>query len=197
MDLIERVRSAFGEGARTLEAFAAVCADDLCRVAQASAECLRKGGKVLAFGNGGSAADAQHLAAELVNRFRVDRPPLAGIALTTDTSALTAIGNDFGFERVFEKQVRALAKAGDVAIGITTSGTSPNVILGLRAARELGCICVGLAGERGGDLPGLCDFVFQVPSRETPRVQESHIAWVHALCDLIDTILFPDAGRGA
>lgn len=187
----ERVRSAFREGARALESFADAASGELVRFAGAAAQCLRQGGKVLAFGNGGSAADAQHLAAELVNRFRIDRPPLAALALTTDTSALTAIGNDFGFDQVFEKQVRALARPGDVALGITTSGTSPNVVRGLEAARSAGCLCAGLTGGSGGRLGELCDFVFVVPSRETPRIQECHIAWIHAFCDLIDAILFP------
>ncbi|MBI5016447.1 MAG: D-sedoheptulose 7-phosphate isomerase [Deltaproteobacteria bacterium] len=191
----ERIHSAFREGARVLEAFAVSCSADLVRLAEATAESLRRGGKVLAFGNGGSAADAQHMAAELVNRFRIDRPPLAALALTTDTSALTAIGNDFGFEQVFEKQVRALARPGDVVVGITTSGTSPNVLRGLAAARDLGCTCVGLTGEGGGALAGLCDVVFAVPTAETPRIQECHIAWVHGFCDLIDAILFPDVER--
>jgi D-sedoheptulose 7-phosphate isomerase len=173
-----------------LEAFGDRYAGALVEVARVAARSLRNGGKLLAFGNGGSAADAQHLAAELVNRFQIDRPPLAGLALTTDSSALTAIGNDFGFDRVFEKQVRALARPGDVAVGFTTSGTSANVLLGLRAAREIGCVCVGLTGNNGGDLPALCDTVFCAPSDETPRIQECHIFWVHALCDLIDETLF-------
>jgi D-sedoheptulose 7-phosphate isomerase len=189
--LQERVKSAFRAGARVLEAFAGSCSGDLVRFAGAAADSLRRGGKVLVFGNGGSAADAQHLAAELVNRFRIDRPPLAALALTTDTSILTAIGNDFGFEQVFEKQVRALARSGDVVVGITTSGKSPNVLRGLAAGRKIGCTCAGLTGEDGGPLAEHADFLFAVPSRETPRIQECHIAWVHALCDLIDAILFP------
>jgi len=190
-----RVRDAFQEGARVLEAFGADAAPKVVVVARLAAERLRQGSKVLSFGNGGSAADAQHLAAELVNRFRVNRPPLAAIALTTDTSALTAIGNDFGFEQVFEKQVRALARPGDVAVGISTSGTSPNVLRGLAAAREAGCTCVGLTGASAGPLAEACDHLFSVPSRETPRVQECHVAWIHAFCDVLDTILFPEAVR--
>jgi len=191
--LEQRVRSAFREAARLLEAFADVSAAELVRFAALAAGRLREGSKVLVFGNGGSAADAQHLAAELVNRYRIDRPPLAGIALTTDTAALTAIGNDFGFEQVFEKQVRALARPGDVVLGITTSGASPNVLRGLAAARELGCLCAGLTGEDGRRLRECCEFVFCVPSRETPRIQEAHAAWVHAFCDLLDATLFPGA----
>lgn len=192
--MIERVQEAFSQGARLLEAFAAECGADLVRVAEGTTASLRSGGKVLVFGNGGSAADAQHLAAELVNRFQIDRPPLAAVALTTDTSALTAIGNDFGFDCVFEKQVRALARPGDVVIGISTSGRSPNVCLGLAAARNAGCTCVGLTGQDGGTLSALCDVVFRVPSQETPRIQEAHIAWIHAYCDLIDAILYPEPG---
>ncbi len=189
----QRVRRGLREGARTLERFADEAAGEIVRVARMTARRLEQGRKVLAFGNGGSAADAQHLAAELVNRFRVDRPPLAAVALTTDTSALTAIGNDFGFERVFEKQVRALARQGDVAVGISTSGRSPNVLRALEAARELGCTCVGLTGAEGGDMSRACHHLFRVPSTDTPRVQEAHVAWIHAFCDLIDAILFPEA----
>ncbi|MDW7710050.1 MAG: D-sedoheptulose 7-phosphate isomerase [Deferrisomatales bacterium] len=191
----ERVRGGFREGIRVLEAFAEEAAPQLVTVARLTADRLRRGGKVLAFGNGGSAADAQHLAAELVNRFRIDRPPLAAVALTTDTSALTAIGNDFGFEQVFEKQVRALARPGDVALGISTSGRSPNVLRALAAAREAGCTCVGLTGAAGGAMAGLCDFLVRAPSRDTPRVQECHVAWIHAFCDLLDAVLYPDGGR--
>ena len=190
-----RVRDAFREGARVLEAFGAEAAPEIVTVARLAADRLQRGGKVLSFGNGGSAADAQHLAAELVNRFRVNRPPLAAIALTTDTSALTAIGNDFGFDQVFEKQVRALARPGDVAVGITTSGTSANVLKGLAAARAAGCTCIGLTGSTQGALAGVCDHLFRVPSRDTPRVQECHVAWIHAFCDILDAILYPEASR--
>jgi D-sedoheptulose 7-phosphate isomerase len=193
--LEERVRAGFREGARVLEVFGAGAAPQLVAVARLTAERLRQGAKVLAFGNGGSAADSQHLAAELVNRFRIDRPPLAAVALTTDSSALTAIGNDFGFDQVFEKQVRALARPGDVAVGISTSGASPNVLRALAAAREAGCTCVGLTGESGEAMAVLCDHLVRVPSRETPRVQECHVAWIHAFCDLLEGILYPEASR--
>ncbi len=190
----ERAAASLLEGARVLERFAETAASDLARVARLVAERLRDGGKLLAFGNGGSAADAQHLAAELVNRFQRDRPPLPAVALTTDTSALTAIANDFGFERVFAKQVQALARPGDVAVGISTSGRSPNVLEALRTAREAGCLCIGLTGAEGGEMEAVCHHLFRVPARSTPRIQEAHVAWIHALCDLIDTLLFPEAG---
>ncbi len=188
----DRAAASLLEGARVLERFAETAAADIARVAALVAERFRAGGKLLAFGNGGSAADAQHLAAELVNRFQRDRPPLAAVALTTDTSALTAIANDFGFDRVFAKQVQALARPGDVAVGISTSGRSPNVLEGLRAAREAGCLCVGLTGAEGGPMAEMCDHLFRVPARSTPRIQEAHVAWIHALCDLVDAILFPE-----
>ncbi len=190
----DRAAASLLEGARVLERFAGTAAAELARVARLVAERLRAGGKLLAFGNGGSAADAQHLAAELVNRFQKDRPPLPAVALTTDTSALTAIANDFGFDRVFAKQVQALARPGDVAVGISTSGRSPNVLAGLRAAREAGCLCVGLTGAEGGQMAAVCDHLFRAPSRSTPRIQEAHVAWIHAFCDLIEALLFPEAG---
>jgi D-sedoheptulose 7-phosphate isomerase len=192
-DPITHLTATFGDAADTLRAFGGQCAAPLVELAACTAQVIRDGGKVLVFGNGGSAADAQHLAAEFVNRFQMDRPPLPAIALTTDTSALTSIGNDFGFDQVFDKPVRALAKPGDVVIGITTSGTSPNVVRALGSARERGCVCVGLTGADGGPLEALCRFLFRVQSRVTPRVQECHIAWVHAYCDLVDRTLFPEA----
>jgi D-sedoheptulose 7-phosphate isomerase len=143
---------------------------------------VRIGGKVLLFGNGGSAADAQHIAAELVIRYKRDRAPIAAIALSTDTSALTACGNDLGFEAIFERQVEALGRAGDVALGISTSGNSPNVLRGLTKARELGLKTIGLAGGTGGKLPPLCDALIVIPSPVTARIQEMHITVGHMLC---------------
>jgi D-sedoheptulose 7-phosphate isomerase len=175
-----------------LEAFADSHAGAVAELAEVTARSLKHGGKLLAFGNGGSAAEAQHLACELVNRFRVERPPLAGLALTSDTSALTAISNDYGFDSVFEKQVRALARSGDVAVGFTTSGRSPNVLRGLREAREIGCVCVGLTGDDPEVLRETCDHLFCAPSHNTPHIQECHAVFVHALCDLIDEILYPE-----
>ena len=192
-DLTQHLAAGFNEGADTLREFGRECSAPLVELAQRTAAAIKDGGKVLVFGNGGSAADAQHLTAEFVNRFRIDRPPLPAIALTTDSSALTSIGNDFGFDQVFDKPVRALARAGDVVIGITTSGTSPNVVRALTSARDLGCLCVGLTGAEGGPLETLCRFLFRAPSRVTPRIQECHIAWVHAYCDAVDRVLFPEA----
>lgn len=159
------------------------------RLAATAAETVRAGGKILFFGNGGSAADAQHLATELVVRFERGRAALAAIALTTDSSALTAIGNDLGFEALFARQVEALGRAGDLAIGLSTSGRSPNVIAGLRAARAGGLAAAALTGGDGGDLVGLADPLLIVPSRETARIQEMHITIGHALCAALEAAL--------
>lgn len=158
-------------------------------VARTVAVSLARGGKVIFCGNGGSAADAQHLAAEFVNRFELERPPLPALALTTDTSVLTAVGNDYGFEKIFAKQVQAHAAPGDVVVGISTSGNSPNVLAALRAARDKGCVTVGMAGRNGAIVP-LCDFALLVPHDRTALIQEVHITIGHLLCKLTDHYLF-------
>ncbi|MBI5031573.1 MAG: D-sedoheptulose 7-phosphate isomerase [Chloroflexi bacterium] len=163
----------------------------LDEIAQLLIEALRAGGKVLVFGNGGSAADSQHIAAELVSRFRRERGALPSIALTTDTSILTAIANDYSFDRVFARQVEALGQKGDVALGISTSGNSPNVLSGMMAAREQGMRAIGFTGEDGGKLKDCVDLCFRVPSRNTARIQEAHITIAHALCEIIEQELFP------
>jgi len=149
-------------------------------------EALERGNKVLLCGNGGSAADAQHIAAELTGRFKIERTPLPGIALTTDTSALTAIGNDYGYDQVFARQVAALAKEGDVLIGISTSGNSTNVVYALETAAEMGCKTIGLSGKGGGKMNDVCDLNIIVPSDDTARIQEMHILIGHILCQLVD-----------
>jgi D-sedoheptulose 7-phosphate isomerase len=160
------------------------------RGAEMLTACVRAGSKILIFGNGGSAADAQHLAAEFVNRFRIERPPLPALALTTDSSVLTSIGNDYHFDEVFAKQVRALGRKGDVAWGISTSGNSPNVIKALEAARAAGLVTIGMTG-RGGRLAAGADLVFTVDSAITARIQEVHITIGHILCELVDRMLYP------
>jgi D-sedoheptulose 7-phosphate isomerase len=153
---------------------------------KASCDCLRGGGKLLFFGNGGSAADAQHIATELTVRYVRDRAPIAAIALTTDTSALTAIGNDLGFDQLFARQVMALGRRGDLAIGISTSGRSANVILALKRAREMGLGAAALTGGDGGQLPGLADPILVVPSTRTARIQEMHIMLGQMLCGAVE-----------
>jgi D-sedoheptulose 7-phosphate isomerase len=154
------------------------------------AETLKGGNKLLVMGNGGSAADAQHFAAEIVGRFKLERPALPALALSTDTSILTAIGNDYGFDQIFSRQVEALATAGDVVVGISTSGNSPNVLKALQLARERGCRTIGLLGRDGGSIKALCDLALVVPTDDTPRVQEAHIAIIHIVCDLVERKLF-------
>jgi D-sedoheptulose 7-phosphate isomerase len=151
---------------------------------------FRAGGKVVLFGNGGSAADAQHVAGELVSRFRIDREGLPALALTTDTSILTGIGNDFDFQMVFARQVQALVQPGDVAVGISTSGNSANILAGIRAAGQRGATTVGFTGRQGGELKKLVDHCFCAPSDSTPRIQEAHIAVWHAVCDAVEQELF-------
>jgi len=160
-------------------------------VANKCAEACLAGKKVLFAGNGGSAADAQHLAGEFVSRFNYDRPGLTAFALTVDTSVLTAIGNDYGYEKVFERQVQACAKEGDVLIGLSTSGNSPNILRALELARSMGIFTVALTGETGGKMLAACDICIRVPSRETPRIQESHITLGHILCGLVEQAIFP------
>jgi len=164
--------------------------DTICRAADMLAACIKAGNKVLIFGNGGSAADAQHLAAEFVNRFQIERPPLAAIALTTDTSIITSIGNDYQFVDIFAKQVEALGKSGDIAWGISTSGNSANVVRAVKTARQLNMTTFGMTG-RGGELAACADLVFAVASDTTARIQESHITLGHILCDLLERRLYP------
>jgi D-sedoheptulose 7-phosphate isomerase len=165
--------------------------------AQACIRSLREGGKVLLAGNGGSAADAQHIAGELVSRFNFDRPGLAAVALTTDTSILTAIGNDYGYERLFARQVEALGRRGDVFIAYSTSGKSPNILQALRTARERGLVCIGFTGNREAPMPALCDHVLATPSADTPKIQEGHLVMGHILCALIESTLFTPPARSA
>jgi len=149
-------------------------------------DCLKKGNKILLFGNGGSAADAQHIAAELVGRYKTERKGLSAIALTTDTSVITSISNDYGYLQVFDRQIEALANKGDVVIGISTGGSSPNVISAIKLANTLGCMSIGLSGKGGGEFNSLCDVNIIVPSEDTPRIQEMHALIGHTICHLID-----------
>jgi len=176
----------FEEHLQTAQATVGLISDSLEITAKICIDSLKQGGKILIFGNGGSAADAQHIAAELVGRYKVERKGLAAIALTTDTSALTAIGNDYGYDRVFDRQVEALASQGDTVIGISTSGNSANVISALALAKELDCKTIGLSGRSGGEMNVLCDVNLVVPAEDTPRIQEMHIVIGHTLCHLIE-----------
>ncbi len=190
-----RIEAHFADSAKLKQESAKLLAAPIARAVGLMAASLKSGGKILACGNGGSAADAQHFAAELVNRFERERPPLASIALTTDTSTLTSIANDYGYEQVFGKQLHALGRKGDVLLAISTSGKSPSVLAAVRAARELGLRSVALTGNGGGPMAGLLaaeDVHICVPHTRTMRIQEVHLLVLHCLCDGIDTQLFGD-----
>ena len=167
----------------------------MAKVASACIAALRNGNKILFAGNGGSAADAQHLAGELISRFHYDRPGLPAFSLSTDTSVLTAIGNDYGYEHLFARQIEAVGNTGDVFFGISTSGRSPNILKALQAARAKGLITIGLTGQTGGNMSELCDHCLRAPSDSTPRIQEGHIAMGHSICLLIESELFPVAKK--
>jgi D-sedoheptulose 7-phosphate isomerase len=193
VDIAARVAAQFADSAQLKAAAAQALAGPIARAAGVMADALRAGGKILACGNGGSAADAQHFAAELVNRFETERPPLAAVALTTDSSALTAIANDYSYEQVFAKQLRALGRKGDVLLAISTSGNSASVLEAVRAARELELRVVALTGNGGGKLVPLLttgDVHVCVPHTRTVRIQEVHLLALHCICDAIDFQLF-------
>ena len=198
MDLVPRISRHFQESAQTNIDAAPVLAGPIARAAELMAASLRGGGKIMACGNGGSAADAQHFAAELINRFELERPPLAALALTTDSSTMTSIANDYRYEDVFAKQVRALAKNGDLLLAISTSGNSPSVLEAIAAAHEQELRVVALTGRDGGRVPALLadgDVHICVPARRTARIQEVHLLTLHCLCDGIDTLLHGSPGE--
>ncbi|ADC89864.1 sugar isomerase (SIS) [Thermocrinis albus DSM 14484] len=184
--MLDLVKKAFKESADVKLAFVELYAERILEVGLIIATAIKDGNKVILFGNGGSAADAQHIAAELIGRFKEDRKPLPAIALTTDTSVLTALGNDYGFESIFERQVEALCMPGDVVIGITTSGNSPNVVRALAKAHDLGALTVAFTGRNGGKVVDVAHYSFVVPSYETPRIQECHITLGHVLCEIVE-----------
>jgi len=184
-----------GEVAKSLATIELLARDDRIaaeveRIARACCGALRAGNKILLAGNGGSAADAQHLAGELVSRFQFDRPGLAAFALTTDSAVLTAIGNDYGYEELFARQLNAVGTAGDVFIAISTSGRSPNILRALEEARRKDLLTVGLTGETGGDMAALCNYCIRIPSSETPKIQEGYMMLGHILCGLIECEMF-------
>ena len=191
--LVQRVAAHFADSAKLKSEAATVLGEPIARAAIVLAQALKAGGKVLACGNGGSAADAQHFAAELVNRFEAERPPLAAVALTTDSSNLTSIANDYAWEQVFAKQLRAIGRRGDVLLAISTSGNSANVIEALAAAHDIGVRVIALTGKGGGKMAALLardDVHICVPHQNTARIQEVHLLVLHCLCDAIDHQLF-------
>jgi D-sedoheptulose 7-phosphate isomerase len=186
------IRAQLAEQRSLMEKIDRECAEDIAAAVGLLVEAFSAGNKLLVMGNGGSAADSQHFAAELVGRFMLERRALPAIALTTDTSALTAIGNDYGFDRVFSRQVEAFARPGDVVVGISTSGNSANIAKALDVARAAGCRTIALLGRGGGAIKGMVDLPIVIPSDTTPRIQEGHITVIHILCDLLEQALFSD-----
>ena len=185
----DAVLKEFLEHEKTIKAVIETMQEPLIKASQLAVDTLKAGNKIILCGNGGSAADAQHIAAELTGRYKTERKGLSAIAITTDTSALTAIGNDYGYDRVFDRQVEALANKGDLIIGISTSGNSKNVLNALNLAKSLGCKTLGLSGRDGGAMNEVCDINLVVPSNDTPRIQEMHILFGHTICQIIDNEL--------
>lgn len=192
MDLVKRINQHFTDSAEVKLKAMEVLASPLSETGQLMAGCLKNGGKILACGNGGSAGDAQHFSAELLNRFEMERAPLAAVALTTDSSTLTSIANDYHYDEIFSKQVTGLGREGDVLLAISTSGNSPNVLRAIEAAHERGMKVVALTGKKGGKMPALLrdgDINLCVPSDSTARIQEVHLICLHCICDAIDCLL--------
>jgi len=188
-DLLKIVNDSFINSIETKRAFLEMYKDRIVEVGLIMAQALLDGNKILFFGNGGSAADSQHLAAEIVGHYKKEKKGLPSIALTTDTSILTAVGNDYGFDVIFERQIEALCMPGDVAIGISTSGNSPNVIKGLMKAHDMGATTIAFSGKQGGKVVDIAHYSFVVPSYDTARIQECHITLGHTLCEIIDEVV--------
>lgn len=188
------IEAHFEESLATLQAAAndAAFKSALATIAARIVRSLQNGGKALFAGNGGSAGDAQHIAGEFVSRLNFDRAPLAGLALTTDASVLTAIGNDYGYADIFSRQVRALGRRGDVFVAISASGNSPNILKAVEAAREMSVVTIGLTGKSGGKLASACDICLHVPSNSTPLIQQAHIVAAHLICGLVERAMFAD-----
>lgn len=198
MDAVSRVREHFAESIATKQRAVDVISDSIAAAGNLMSQSLLGGGKILSCGNGGSAGDAQHFSSELLNRFEMERPGLPAMALTTDSSTLTSISNDYAYEEIFSKQIRALGKSQDVLLAISTSGNSENVCRAISAAHERGMKVVALTGRDGGKMAGLyddSDVEIRVPATRTARIQEVHLVIIHALCDLIDTTLLGDASN--
>jgi D-sedoheptulose 7-phosphate isomerase len=187
----DAITQAFDESIRVKQAFLRDNLDTLTHVINAIVAVFKSGNKLLLFGNGGSAADAQHIAAEFTNRFLIERPPLPALALTTDTSALTAIGNDYDYSQIFVKQLQALGKPGDIALAISTSGNSPNVLAAIETCKQLNISTIGLTGGNGGKMVDQVDYLLRVSEgKNSPRIQETHILVGHVICDIVDQTLF-------
>jgi len=195
--LERQARAALKAAGTNLARLERTCGRAVAAAAEAVIACLESGGTVYFCGNGGSAADAQHLACELSGRYLMDRPALAAIALTTNTSAVTAIGNDYGFDEVYARQLDGLGSPGDVLVAITTSGRSPNVLKAVQGAHRLGMVVIGMTGQPGARFAAMCDLALVTPHAATPRIQEGHIAMGHIMCELVERAMFDRPGRGS
>lgn len=189
-DMKEKIAVIIKESIKVKEDLAECCVDSIFNAAELIVSALKNKGKVILFGNGGSAADSQHIAAEFMGRFKLDRPSLAAVALSTNNSSLTAISNDYGFNEVFVRQIEGIGREGDVAIGISTSGNSPNVIFAVNKAKQMKIKTIGLTGGSGGELSKIVDVAIVAPSVNTPRIQEAHITIGHIICELVEARLF-------
>ena len=187
--VLDKIRQQLYESARIKRLIADTLSNTIARAAAMIANCIQSGGKVIFFGNGGSAADAQHLAGELVGRFKLERVAFPAMSLTTDTSIITAVANDYGYDTIFARQVEAHTRTGDVVVGISTSGNSTNVLAGLEKAKQVGAKTIGLVGGNGGKIAEMVDIVLAVPSSDTPRVQEGHITMGHIICGIVESSL--------
>lgn len=188
-EILERIKRQLYESSDIKKLIAESLSDKIAEAAMLIVDCIKSGGKVIFFGNGGSAADAQHLAGELVGRFKLERRAFPALALNTNTSIITAVSNDYGYDAVFARQIEAFGKPGDVVVGISTSGNSRNVIEGIRKAKELDARVIGLIGGDGGKMKDMLDVSINVPSSDTPRIQEGHIAIGHVICDIVESSL--------
>jgi len=188
-EILREIEHQLHESSEIIRLIAETSADRIAEVAALIADCMRSGGKAIFFGNGGSASDAQHLAGELVGRFRIERNALPALSLTTNTSIITAIANDYEYNMIFARQVEALGRKTDVVVGISTSGNSPNVVAGIRKAKQIGAKAIGLTGRDGGKIAEIADITLTVPSSDTPRIQEAHIVIGHIICDIVEKIL--------
>lgn len=196
MNPIAEITEILNAHTKTMEFVAAALPDEIERFCSMIVDTFKAGNKILIMGNGGSAADSQHFAAEMVGRFLMERKALPAIALTTDTSIITAVGNDYGYDDIFKRQVEALANPGDLVFGISTSGNSPNVLRAIAAAKDIGCKTTALLGRDGGQLAGSVDLAIVVREGGTPRIQEAHLTIIHIVCDLVERMLFAEGGSG-
>ncbi len=187
--VLDKIRQQLRESAQIKQLMAETLSNTIAKAAAMITNCIRSGGKAIFFGNGGSAADAQHLAGELVGRFRLERAAFPAMALTTDTSVITSLANDYGYDTIFARQVEAHARETDVVVGISTSGNSANVVAGLKKAKQAGAKTIGLVGGNGGEIAKIADIILVVPSSDTPRIQEGHITIGHIICDIVEDAL--------